>query len=279
MKVLRGTYLPDCHVHTAFSTDSEANPAETVMQAAALGMPLICITDHHDMDYPGGEFQLDVPLYKEKTEELKDFFADRIEVLRGVELGLQPYLAGTGRLEQFAEEGGYDYVIGSVHLVDGKDPYVREDFDMTDTELYTRYFEQTLECVQKLSGFQTLGHLDYIVRYGYGKDKEYSYIKYRDVLDAVLETLIRRDIALEVNTAGYRKGLDFPNPHPDILWRYHDLGGEKITLGSDAHEPENTGADFAKAAELLQAIGFRYITVFHGQEESGIPIDVNYTHT
>ena len=274
MRVLRGTYLPDCHVHTAFSSDSEANPAEAVMHAIGRGMSLICITDHHDMDYPGGEFQLNVPLYKEKTAELRDFFANRIEVLCGVELGLQPYLAETGRIEKFTEEGGFDYVIGSVHMVDGKDPYIREDLDMTDTELYTRYFEQTLECVQKLSGFQALGHLDYIVRYGYGKDKEYSYLKYRDVLDAILETLIRRDIALEVNTAGYRKGLGFSNPHPDILWRYLDLGGEKITIGSDAHEPENVGADFKKTAELLQAVGFRYLTVFHGKEESGIPLDV-----
>lgn len=274
MKILRGTYLPDCHVHTAFSSDSEADPAAVVEQAAAKGMPLVCITDHHDMDYPGGEFQLDVSSYKNRIGELRRVYADRIEVLCGVELGLQPYLAGTGRIEQFAEEG-YDYVIGSVHLVDGVDPYIREDLDISDEELYTRYFEQTLDCVEHISGFQSLGHLDYIVRYGYEKDKEYSYEKYRDVLDAILETLIRRDIALEVNTAGYRKGLGFPNPHPDILWRYRDLGGEKITIGSDAHDPKDVGADFTKTAELLQAIGFRWLTVFHGKEESGIPLDVS----
>ena len=193
-------------------------------------------------------------------------------MLCGVELGLQPHLAGTGRIEQLAEEGGFDYVIGSIHLVDGIDPYTREDLDMTDEELYTRYFEQTLECVQHISGFQSLGHLDYAVRYGYEKDKYYSYEKYRDVLDAILETLIRRDIALEVNTAGYRKGLGFPNPHPDVLWRYRDLGGEKITIGSDAHVPGDVGADFKKTGELLQAIGYRYLNVFHGTEERCLPL-------
>ena len=274
MIIKRGTYLPDCHIHTAFSTDSDADPAAVIERAVERGMSLICITDHHDTDYPGEGFRLDIPFYREKLEELRAAYADRIEVLYGVELGMQPYLVGTGRLESFVEEGGFDYVIGSVHMVDRKDPYIREDFDMPDAELYRRYFEQTLECVRKFSCFRSLGHLDYIVRYGYGKDRDYSYEKYRDVLDAILETLIEKDIALEVNTAGYRKGLGFPNPHPDILWRYHDLGGEKITIGSDAHEAEQVGADFKKTAELLQAVGFRYLTVFHGREESELPLDM-----
>ena len=112
------------------------------------------------------------------------------------------------------------------------------------------------------------------MRYGYEKDRFYSYEKFRDVLDEILSCLISRDIALEVNTAGFRKGLGFPNPHPDILWRYRDLGGEKVTIGSDAHMPQHVGADFKAAAELLQALGFRYLTLFHGKEESRIPLDM-----
>ena len=274
MKITRGTCLPDCHIHTRFSSDCDADPRACIEQAIALGMPLICFTDHHDMDFPDGEFQLDVPAYQQQMASLAAEYASRIEVLCGVELGLLPYLGKERRIERFAEAGQFDYVIGSIHIIDGKDPYYRQDFEETDEELYRLYFEQTLESIQENSGFQALGHLDYIVRYGYEKDRFYSYEKYRDVLDEILSCLISRDIALEVNTAGFRKGLGFPNPHPDILWRYRDLGGEKVTIGSDAHMPQHVGADFKAAAELLQALGFRYLTLFHGKEESRIPLDM-----
>ncbi len=273
MNVLRGTCLPDFHMHTAFSYDGHAAPEEMIERAIALGMPAVCITDHHDMDYPDGAFRLDVPAYREKIGQIRDLYANRIEVYFGVEMGLQPYLSGDERFTGFLEEGGFDYVIGSVHLVDGADPYLRDTFDMGDAELYRRYFEQTLACVEQLDGFHTLGHLDYIVRYGYEREKEYSYPAYREWIDAVLETLIRKDIALEVNTAGYRKGLGFPNPHPDILWRYHEMGGRKVTLGSDAHAPQDIGADFKTAEELLAALGYREICLPHGSELSWIPLD------
>lgn len=272
MKITRGTYLPDCHIHTAFSTDSKADPCEAAETAIRLGMPLICITDHHDIDFSEDGFLLNIPSYREMVEALKTRFEDRIEVLWGIELGLQPHLAGDPRISRLLETYAFDYVIGSVHLVDGRDPYVRADFDMSDGELYRKYFEQTLDCVRNLDGYHALGHLDYVVRYGYEKDREYSYEKYRDLLDPILETLIDRGIALEVNTAGYRKGLGFTNPHPDILWRYRDLGGERITLGSDAHTPSDVGADFKKTAEMLQAFGFRYLSVFHGKEEAFVPL-------
>ena len=272
MKIKRGTYLPDCHVHTAFSTDSGADPDEVIRKAEELGMPMICITDHHDIGFPGGEFQLDIPVYRQAIKNHKERYADRIEVLCGIEMGLQAYLAEGNVIETLLSGYDFDYVIGSVHLVDGKDVYVRRDFDMSDAELYRLYFEQVLECVTNIGGYHALGHLDYVVRYGYERDREYSYERFSDVLDAILEKLIEKEIALEVNTAGYRKGLGFTNPHPDILWRYRDLGGERITLGSDAHSPGDLGADFRKTAEMLQAFGYRFVSVFHGKEEAFLPL-------
>ena len=64
--------IADSHMHTSFSSDSDAAPEAMAEQAGKLGMKSICITDHYDMDYPGGEFQLDTDAYLEKLEELRE---------------------------------------------------------------------------------------------------------------------------------------------------------------------------------------------------------------
>ena len=124
------------------------------------------------------------------------------------------------------------------------------------------YFACTLENIRSVTGFQALGHLDYVVRYGHGREKEYSYRAYADVIDEILRELICRGIALEVNSGGLKYGLGFPNPHPDVLKRYRELGGEILTLGSDAHAPEHIAYNFKETGELLKACGFRYYTIF-----------------
>ena len=134
--------------------------------------------------------------------------------------------------------------------------------DLTDEQLYRRYFELVLENVRKPRGYQALGHLDYVVRYGYSKAENYSYEKYEDLIDSILMELINRQIALEVNTAGLRGGLGFPNPHPDIIRRYHNLGGDLITVGSDAHSPEDVGYGMAQVRELLLDLGIHYVTEY-----------------
>ena len=165
--------LADCHMHTCFSEDSDSPVEAMIDQAIRLGMKRICITDHYDMDFPKGEFQLDTEAYRKRIEELRERYRGRLEIGLGVELGLQPHLAG--RIQAYVRRYPYDFVIGSVHLLEGKDPYNRQDFDLSDQELYERYFACTLENIRSTEGFQTLGHLDYVVRYGYSREREYSY--------------------------------------------------------------------------------------------------------
>ena len=79
--------------------------------------------------------------------------------------------------------------------------------------------------------------------------------QFPDILDAVLKTLIEKQIGLECNTAGFKYGLGHPNPTEEILRRYRELGGELLTLGSDAHQPKHLAYDFARAGELLKTCG------------------------
>ena len=254
--------LDDWHVHTNFSTDSDADPDAVIQKAIALGMRRICITDHYDMDWPGGGFELDTESYLKKLEELQTKYAGQIDVRIGVEMGLQPELSVGERVWNFINSYPFDFAIGSVHLVDGVDPYDRDKISLTDDQLYSRYFDLVLENVRKPRGYQALGHLDYVVRYGYSKAENYSYEKYEDVIDSILMEIINRGIALEVNTAGIRYGLGFPNPHPDIIRRYHNLGGELITVGSDAHRPEDVGYGMEQIRDLLLSLGIHYITEY-----------------
>lgn len=260
----------DCHMHTEFSTDSEA-PVRTMIEAAIQkGLKEICLTDHYDKDYPavpdieGTAFVFDPDEYCRTLAELKKEYEGRITVRRGIEIGLQPHLGSFYR--DMVQKYPFDFVIGSVHLIHGMDPYYGEIFEgRTDEEVYAETFRLTLENLDKIDDFDVLGHIDYVVRYGKEKAAHYSYRKFADQIDAILKKVIDMGKGIELNTGGFKYGLGFCNPHPDIIRRYRELGGEIITVGADAHRPEHIAYDFDKADKILRDCGFRYYTVFEGR--------------
>ena len=252
--------IADCHLHTEFSTDSTTKMEAQIQQAISLGMKHMCITDHMDMDFPGGEFVFDTDRYVKQVLELREKYKHQIYVGLGVELGLQGHLKE--RINDYLTKYPFDFAIGSMHLLHGEDPYHGAIFErMGDEEAYREYFKETYRVLQECPKIDTFGHLDYVVRYGKTKAQNYSYQKYAEEIDAILKLLIEKGIALEVNTAGY-KTLGVTNPHPDIIRRYRQLGGEKITIGSDGHVPEYLGHRFSELKELLDACGFKKHTIF-----------------
>lgn len=258
-----GRITGDCHMHTSFSSDSETPAEDMIRSAIEKGLDAICITDHMDVDFPPDEelgehpFLFDVDAYFQKLRALKEQYADQLEVRIGIELGLQTHLGDV--YERLTQAYPFDFVIGSVHLVDGTDPYNGKVFqDRSDAEVYRRAFRQTIENIRAVGCFDSLGHLDYVVRYGRHQAQEYSYRAFSDEIDEILGYLIDHGKGLEVNTAGFKYGLGFFNPHPDVLRRYRELGGELITIGADAHKPEHVAWDFGRTAEILKASGFKY---------------------
>ena len=263
--------IADCHMHTEFSADSATKITDQVERAIQLGLPHICFTDHMDMDYPGGDFQLNTESYVKRVLEVQEEYKDRISIGLGVEVGLQEHLQE--RLQEYIHRYPFDFVIGSMHLIYGEDPYFGKIFDrIGDGEAYREYFQATHKALKKAPDVHTLGHLDYVVRYGIEQEKEYSYRKFADEIDEILKILIERGKGLEVNTAGLKYGLPFAHPHPDILKRYRELGGEIITVGSDAHRPEHIAYEFAKIAEILQECGFRYYAEYRNRHPEFYPI-------
>lgn len=267
----------DMHMHTWFSTDSEACPCDMADEAVRKGLKTICFTDHFDKDDLewGEEGIFDVDAYFVEMQKLQEEYAGKLNIRIGIELGLRTYLKDY--YEELTKKYPFDFVIGSVHNVPYKkdaegnilytDPAAEKLFtDRTDKEAYRLMMETTLENVRTSDCFQTLGHLDYVVRYGKSREKEYSYTDYADIIDEILKLLIEKEKGLEVNSAGLKYGLPFAHPHPDVLKRYRELGGEIITIGADAHKPEHIAYDFAKAEEILKSYGFKYYTEFFEQK-------------
>lgn len=257
--------LCDYHLHTSFSSDSDNPPENVVRQAVKLGLKSICFTDHNDFDYPpeNGEvmFMLDFKPYVDTITSLKEKYSHIIDISTGVEQGLMPSVAG--HVNEYDKDSVLDFIIGSSHLVYGNDPYYDEFWqNLSVKEGISTYYEGIIDSLKVCSNFDVYGHLDYIVRYAPGKDTAYNWKDYSDYIDTILRMLIEKGKGIEINTSGLKYGLKNPNPCPDIIKRYHELGGEIITTGSDAHKTEHIAYRFDVLYDILTNAGFKYYTIF-----------------
>ena len=257
--------LWDTHMHSDFSGDATISAEEMIAVAKQSSLAGITFTDHLDWDYQEdpGFFDLDADSYCSKILSLIDANStDDFSVLLGIELGLQPHLASS--YQELLEQYPFDYVIGSTHVIHGEDPYYPKYFSTRDEKsAFTEYYEMILENIQSFDNFDSLGHLDYCFRYGpYAGPSMDTYTPYREIVDAILSTIIKKDIALEVNTGSFRCGMTEPNPSVAIIKRYKELGGKLLTIGSDAHKTEHIGLHFEELPELLADCGFKEYHVY-----------------
>lgn len=261
----------DYHVHSDFSGDSQAPMELMIERAVQLGLNKICFTDHMDYDIIcNGDisFIFEPEAYVAKLLQMKERYHKKITILLGIELGLQPHLAS--RLTTLMNSYPFDFAIGSSHVVDRIDPYFPEYWkDRTCEEGISAYFQGIVENCRQFEDFCVYGHLDYVIRYANQNSEnkpDYFYSDYADLLDDALKLIIEKGKGIEVNTAGLKYGLGYPHPKSDILKRYLELGGEIITIGSDAHKPEHLCYDFRLMPDYLKSLGFRYYTTFENRK-------------
>lgn len=262
--------LTDYHMHSSFSGDSTAPMEQMIEQAIRLGLTHICFTEHMDMDFPvteadpDGKFVVNIDSYLYELLRCRQKYEGQIRINFGLELGLQPHLFKEHAI--LTKLHDFDFIIGSSHICNGKDPYYPSFYEgRTEEEAYREYFQSEIDNIIKFSNFDVYGHLDYVVRYGPNKDKEYTYEKYKDLLDKILGLLIEKEKGLEINTGGIKYGLCELHPLTAILKRYREMGGEIITIGSDAHTPEVIANGFSRAAEILAECGFKYYSIFENR--------------
>ncbi|KXG74987.1 histidinol-phosphatase HisJ family protein [Thermotalea metallivorans] len=267
----------DYHVHTSFSNDSTMAMEAAVERAIALGIREIAFTDHAELNVWRPEDLImddmfDIDVYMAKLEEMQAKYRNRIHIKIGVELGLQ--LEERERIEQLAFSHPFDFIIGSSHTIGRYDLFYKYLFkEKTKEEAYERYFTEVLNIVKEMDCYSVYGHLDLVRRYALG---EYENIDFngdeKAMIRDILKIIIEKGKGIEVNTSGFRYGLNATNPTKEVLEMYKSLGGEIITVGSDAHKLEHIGYRIVETYELLKDLGFRYITLFHKREPKFIKL-------
>ncbi len=265
----------DCHLHSTFSTDGSSEMEHEIRHAISLGIKTLCFTEHDDYGaYADGSFVVDMEAYSRRLLELKNKYASDIEILFGLEVGMQPVAEVYEHFAKLLPKWNFDFIIGSSHVVKNKDPYYPvffEDYPDEDAA-YRAYFEEELADSRMFDDFDSFGHLDYIFRYDTSGNKDFTYSKFADYIEPLLEEIIKKGKCIEVNSAGLRKGMKQPNPHTDIIKRYKELGGLPPTIGSDAHNLKDIAADFDIVEKILRDAGYSTYSIFRKRERSEISL-------
>lgn len=265
----------DQHTHCIFSTDSEATPESMVAGAIEKGLTHLTLTDHMDLDYPGSTrekslFEFNPSDYFKTLAPLREACQDKLYLGIGIELGLRPGREDLNKqMHRFLRDYPFEFVLGSVHLLDNDDPYYESYWQgRSAKDILTKYFDDMLIAIKEYNNFDSLGHLDYLIRYipPYCGNKDYVYKEYAEVIDEIFKFLISTNKALEINTAGLIKGLPCFHPKLDVLKHYLELGGELLTIGSDGHSPDKIATEFAKTEELLRSCGVKGYYVYKNRQ-------------
>ena len=264
-------YLCDVHSHTKISPDSEAELLDTARAAVSAGLRELCVTDHCDLlDLDGNPVTaFDWPAVKEQYRAVKRLLGDGFTLRLGIELGSTPYDPDTARSILAGGGNELDFVLGSLHNWIGAEGNIDLGFSKFsgNPALARRAVDAALTYTWALvteypDCYDSLAHINYPVRYIRRDGIDLSLADWEDRVRAIFTEVARTDHALEVNT---RRGMDLDFWPPLLRW-FKECGGRLVTVGSDAHRPEDVAKGIPEALELLKAAGFDYVTTFAGRK-------------
>ena len=248
-------------MHTRFSADGQASLEEMCEAAIQHGLREICFTEHVDwLPWDETRDHFDASAYVPAARRCAEAYAGRLAVRTGLEIS-EPHLAA-GRIQDLLRAWPFDFVLGSAHWIDQSGVYLSRLYPLHPAEHVEReYFHRVLELAET-GEFDSLAHLDLVRRYRPSELGPLDTLAHAEAIRAVLETVVARDKAIEINTSPLRRGLASTCPDLTVLRWYRELGGEKVTVGSDAHAPDQVGTGFDVALELLRAARFSRVVRF-----------------
>lgn len=253
----------DFHMHSRVSFDGHDTGEAMAKAARAAGLKEICFTDHLDYDPLGkmGCMAFDQAVYNAEYDHLE---VPGLKIRRGMEFGMT-----ADNPEQFEidlQRRPFDFVLGSIHFVDNLDVYFPEYWsDKTVFQAERRFLEATLACVQIHDRFDVLAHLTYIGKTtAHHNPRTVPLAEHRELIDEILRIVAAKGKGLELNTSGMDRCGGFL-PTADYFRRFKELGGEIVTIGSDAHTTDRVGQYSREACEIFKDI-FGYVCTFENRQ-------------
>ena len=269
----QATNVPlDAHLHTDLSPDSQVPLELYAAQAFERGIPEIAITDHLDFmpGAPAYEYA-DYPKREMIVRDAAERWAGRVTIQFGVELTYETRY--DREIRRHLANHSYDYVLGTVHdMPDGVYDRSRiADFIAGKTlpAIVAPYFAEVMGAIR--SGlFDTIGHLDNVKRYLTPWFTAADFAAIPEVYEPLLFALVDSGSALEVNSSGLRHAIGETYPGPWVVRRFRELGGERVTMGSDSHLPNCFAFGLEEACEIVAAAGFDRLALQRGLERGDL---------
>jgi histidinol-phosphatase (PHP family) len=270
--------LVDLHVHSICSADGASSIADYALRAEALGLVEMGLAEHVDFDPRDGDYgHLDLAGYDHQIAAARALVPG-VPIRQGVEITYQA--CREDEIRGWLAGHSWDFVVASVHLVDYADGWAIISESRTAgsyfahhsaRQSYLPYFEELLQAAR--SGLaDVLGHFDLVKRCGVDHYGPFEPARYEDEIRSVLQAAVDSGMGLEINTSGLRQRPGEPYPALAVLHWYRQLGGETLTVGSDAHHVGDLGAGIDDALDLARLAGFQAIATFQKRKIQWIDI-------
>ncbi len=265
-------YKCDYHIHTKNSGDGKSTIYEVCESAINKGIEEIAITEHFEPISTDRDYKFYKPqACRDEVNRVKEMYRGKLKIKMGVELG-QPHLF-LDNASSVLSATSFDYVIGSAHKLPGDTDVSQLDYNkISSKDACELYINQITQLVN-LADFDCVGHLDLIKRYSFNIYKRrITLLEQYELLEEVLKLIISKGRGIEINTSGLRQAPGETMPGLDVIKLYRELGGEILTIGSDAHKAADVGEGIQESIEIAREAGFSYITVFSDRKPEWVRI-------
>ncbi len=264
----------DYHLHTRLCKHAVGNIDEYVKSAIDAGLKEIAFTDHiplpdnFDIAHRMAFFEMDK--YQEWIFKAQDKFPE-IKILFGIEADY--YHGFETFLSDFLTKFDFDLVIMAVHFIESWSPgnwVFHYDFpEKEKSEIFTEYIDTLIAGIET-GIFDVVGHADIIKRSG-----ENIISVTPEKVNQLIGAVKRQDMAIEFNTSSFRKeaGICYPDPEWLPLIIEHNV---PITIGSDAHAPEQVAFHFDDIIRILKQAGISRLAKYRKRKRSDIPLQIDY---